>query len=428
MEHLKTGSSSPPFRIPYVAAEEYEAADVPVDALQYLKAYWLRQGWVSPAKMGELSFASRSPVEAANALQTCLLRMLDRRICPGGNSRSGARLSPERGRQPWDLRVVVHSTALQALISRWMAAAEPDWGPRGVNNPKTIRHFLGQFCDMTAGVPRPHRRQMELIQLSVMALGESLGSSLSAIFGYKEHDLPTDTPFHPASLQRSSISADYYFGDTPCPRSRSSHETCHESICNEFMKVVDPENYTPAHTSLSCSCDGRDAVAIPDVVLDIVKREGILLVLWNGKTLELFEARPGSISSSRRGNSSPPYVAFSHVWADGLGNDGKENALPICQLSRLQAMVNDLYAETHLSPDGEYSSSAAPASQCPHRQRSYPRSLAIRQMALVYRQADRVLVLDSFVRVLPRTSGIVEKYMRIHLSAWHHRLWTLQEG
>lgn len=49
-------------------------------------------------------------------------------------------------------------------------------------------------------------------------------------------------------------------------------------------------------------------------------------------------------------------------------------------------------------------------------------------MAEIYRRADRVLVLDSFILTLPRSADIVEKYVRIHLSPWHHRLWTLQEG
>ncbi len=35
-------------------------------------------------------------------------------------------------------------------------------------------------------------------------------------------------------------------------------------------------------------------------------------------------------------------VAISHVWADGLGNN-QANKLPICQLERLQGLVNSLY-------------------------------------------------------------------------------------
>jgi hypothetical protein len=37
-----------------------------------------------------------------------------------------------------------------------------------------------------------------------------------------------------------------------------------------------------------------------------------------------------------------PFVAISHVWSDGLGNQGR-NALPKCQLRRIQTWVNGLY-------------------------------------------------------------------------------------
>jgi hypothetical protein len=56
------------------------------------------------------------------------------------------------------------------------------------------------------------------------------------------------------------------------------------------------------------------------------------------------------------------------------------------------------------------------------------RKVAIRMMREIYGKADRVLVLDSFVQGIPRSSDIIQKFTRIHLSNWHHRLWTLQEG
>lgn len=62
------------------------------------------------------------------------------------------------------------------------------------------------------------------------------------------------------------------------------------------------------------------------------------------------------------------------------------------------------------------------------KENSSVRKSAIRQMGDIYRQADRVLVLDSFIQKLPRETDIIEKYLRLHLSNWHHRLWTLQEG
>lgn len=56
------------------------------------------------------------------------------------------------------------------------------------------------------------------------------------------------------------------------------------------------------------------------------------------------------------------------------------------------------------------------------------RAEAIRNMRNIYRSAARVLVLDSFIQAIPRSVDVTEKYVRIWISNWHRRLWTLQEG
>ena len=114
------------------------------------------------------------------------------------------------------------------------------------------------------------------------------------------------------------------------------------------------------------------------------------------------------------------------------------NSLPACQLSRIQGLVNNIYAETHRAsnndeylPTGRHENATVPFwmdTLCVPVGHEDLRKAAIRRMAEVYRGADRVLVLDSFILTLPRSAHIIEKYVRIHLSSWHHRLWTLQEG
>jgi hypothetical protein len=56
------------------------------------------------------------------------------------------------------------------------------------------------------------------------------------------------------------------------------------------------------------------------------------------------------------------------------------------------------------------------------------REQTIGQMRDIYEGADRILVLDSWLEDLPLSSSIHEKAVRIYLSNWQHRLWTLQEG
>lgn len=130
-----------------------------------------------------------------------------------------------------------------------------------------------------------------------------------------------------------------------------------------------------------------------------------------------------------------------------MGNE-TQNALPRCQLTRLQSIVDQLYTEEHIngrggsrtmsrnaSADGVNTKGLSADSQvgfwmdtlCVPLPTDY-RKAAIGHMADIYRSADRVVVLDSFIQGLPRSADVMEKYARIWLSNWHRRLWTLQEG
>lgn len=56
------------------------------------------------------------------------------------------------------------------------------------------------------------------------------------------------------------------------------------------------------------------------------------------------------------------------------------------------------------------------------------RKKSIAQMRDIYESADRVLVFDSLIEGLRTADGIYEKSVRLVISNWQHRLWTLQEG
>ena len=56
------------------------------------------------------------------------------------------------------------------------------------------------------------------------------------------------------------------------------------------------------------------------------------------------------------------------------------------------------------------------------------RSAAIIAMRKTYREADRVLVLDSVLSQVPISCGPTELIMRIRASTWVRRLWTFQEA
>jgi hypothetical protein len=83
------------------------------------------------------------------------------------------------------------------------------------------------------------------------------------------------------------------------------------------------------------------------------------------------------------------FVAFSHVWADGLGNR-RGNSLPICQLQTLQKMANEVMAV-----GGFRSDQPTPFwidALCVPREPRSCRDIAIRRLRATYASAARVLV------------------------------------
>jgi hypothetical protein len=134
------------------------------------------------------------------------------------------------------------------------------------------------------------------------------------------------------------------------------HSTCRSDFCNILQ--IDGSSYSTKHRAESCRCSalpadtrglllegGMPVIQIPDVFDSQNATEPYLHVI-NGT-----------------GDKSTPYVAISHVWADGLGNP-YGNSLPRCQLKRLRdilkkfhQIVNNPFNNTHpmIIIDGESS-------------------------------------------------------------------------
>ncbi|OTB18806.1 hypothetical protein K445DRAFT_314664 [Daldinia sp. EC12] len=113
------------------------------------------------------------------------------------------------------------------------------------------------------------------------------------------------------------------------------------------------------------------------------------------------------------------YVAISHVRATGLGNKDS-NALPFCQLSLIQSLVDNL---DPTSPAGT-----------PFwiDTLSLPRSKTLKKRVLqstweIFAHARHVLVLDPPLYQHNFCSP-QEALIRIQYSFWKQRLWTLEEG
>ncbi|KAI0754566.1 hypothetical protein C8Q80DRAFT_1066184, partial [Daedaleopsis nitida] len=118
-----------------------------------------------------------------------------------------------------------------------------------------------------------------------------------------------------------------------------------------------------------------------------------------------------------RSAAEGPYVAVSHVWVDGLGSS-TEQGLPTCQVSRIAAHARQLV------PSGIFwVDSLCVPSEMDLRKR------AIRLMAETYERADKVIVLDTSIRTFcSLNTPLTDILVRMTVSPWIHRVWTLQEA
>jgi hypothetical protein len=175
---------------------------------------------------------------------------------------------------------------------------------------------------------------------------------------------------------------------------------------------VGKEHYSAIHVGPHCQCKSLSS-KLP-VTQDL--KDSFTLVSLSGLTgSEALQVHRGSVLLK---DANIPFVAFSHVRADGLGSS-ISNSLPTCQISLLQQMSNQLiptapqpvlfYVDTLCVPLGGNSKRSA-----------------LRNLQYVFKLARKVLVLDSGLRNTP--VGLPQENLtRIRYSLWAKRLWTVQE-
>jgi hypothetical protein len=108
------------------------------------------------------------------------------------------------------------------------------------------------------------------------------------------------------------------------------HTGCNKDQCNH--KMLDEATYQTKHFSESCACDHVEV--IQDEAARILQEpDGIPLVT----TQQDAETGNTTITVVYH-QKSVGFVAFSHVWSDGLGNP-TQNSLSTCQLRRLHEIA-----------------------------------------------------------------------------------------
>jgi len=233
------------------------------------------------------------------------------------------------------------------------------------------------------------------------------------------------------------------------PNPQFQHAECDDKYCKMFSAHSSMMTYPePGHVIDGCDCAWFE--------LDVGKAHDILL---GGSLPVILVANDGERWKPRVEHSDPVhlnvtikasdmvsnYVAFSHVWSDGLGNP-HSNRLRVCQLAQLQKLASGIEHQKIFSemsacgiisncpewffvPDSEPPTPFWIDTICCPTHPPEAKDLGIKTLQQTYRGAGSVLVLDSYIqRGVFQEIGDQEILLRLECSRWMHRLWTLQEG
>ncbi|EMD37253.1 hypothetical protein CERSUDRAFT_113901 [Gelatoporia subvermispora B] len=211
-----------------------------------------------------------------------------------------------------------------------------------------------------------------------------------------------------------------------------NHKRCTPTEC--MRNAIDIATYSNRHVTGTCRCE---YLAPPKNTVEQMILNGDIPVIrvqststdqsphslqpgadlqydQNGEANNNIEDVMPTVSC--RKSSSTPYVAISHVWADGLGST-TEKGLPLCLMKQLGMMAGRLVTGGAFWID----------SLCVPRDKR-TRALAIGKMAQIYREAEVVLVIDSGIQRCSLKTPYTEIKLRIATSGWMQRVWTLQEA
>lgn len=205
----------------------------------------------------------------------------------------------------------------------------------------------------------------------------------------------------------------WFYANLKPPEVADGHRSCTSEQCLSLQ--VDLQEYHTRHVNKKCNC----AFLGPD------KGDLAEAVSWESIPLaEMLQNTDGDLGIKlSKGNANTEFVAISHVWADGFGNNSA-NALPSCTVRFIQQMINHLPRS-----DQESSLPFWMDTLCLPVGPKDLRKRALQRLNEPYKKAKFVLVVDSYLRELDlQGMSSSEIIARVVVSGWHQRLWTFAEG
>lgn len=214
----------------------------------------------------------------------------------------------------------------------------------------------------------------------------------------------------------------YILASLDRPNGSFSHNQDHVSPCTRYscgLYQIDQNAYERAHAENCTGCS--DIGVVPTELWGILRQGQIPLIYALDPDDDRDHVRLIPFDGSL------DYVAFSHIWADGLGNlDG--NSIPRCQMLRLSEQVRQVYSRQECSGPVLFwlDSLCCPPDSAG---RDEEQQMALYLMRQTYEDAHTVLVLDKWLYKQPLLQHeTVDSLLKVVVSPWTRRLWTLQEG
>lgn len=303
------------------------------------------------------------------------------------------------------------------------------------------RHYIMRMVDATAKTQTAKtQEELPLVCLGVCLLEEYLVTATSHLCQRVELEMPiaqrwrlnsmdSDTRMPPldcggpivqamlrngwcphdvallSGAQVKKVSTLWYIANLDAPRRNMGHESCSMTVCEPLQ--MSGKQYVQRHSKghgCSCSLLGPDEAEVASIIWS--ERLPVVKLLGDHVHVEAH-------------SSQNPFVAISHVWADGRGNEDA-NKLPLCTLHEIQRLVNTVL--------GENAAFWIDTICVPRK----PRPLKLEALSRLrepYERASKVLVLDAYLEShMSRSASPFELLARIGISGWSRRLWTFQEG
>lgn len=198
------------------------------------------------------------------------------------------------------------------------------------------------------------------------------------------------------------------------PYMSRSHHKCTKLEC--VAAQIDTTKYETQHVSSDCDCSFVKVAA-----------HELANSLSLGRIPRIRIEVRGAASDNIRTSvvDEGPYVAISHVWSHGLGNQ-YSNSLPNCQLRRSKRHIDTLrHSLAHDCPLDIWIDTLCIPVQPQFKD---SRHLAIQKLFRTFDDALAILVIDIELYTSSMQASFLEIGLRILFSAWQRRLWTLLEG